>query len=77
MTWLILGVYAAVSVVAAISYIVFGLVSRRKTGSADALESMREFDKSVTDRRSERDPGSGAATSEAGGHFRWLWNPRH
>ena len=77
MTWLILGAYAAVCVVATIGYIIFGLVSRKKVGSAEMLESMREFDKSIADRGSERDPRSSAGTSEAGGHFRWLWNLRH
>jgi hypothetical protein len=75
MMWLILGAYAGLCVVATIAYIAWGLVSRGKAGSTEVLDSMREFDRSVTDRRSERD--TGAANDETGRHFRSLWNLRH
>jgi hypothetical protein len=64
MTTLIFGVYAAICVVVTVAFIALGLASRRMAKS-DVLESMKEFDQSVCDRRSNSESKKGDVSNDA------------
>ena len=67
MTMFIFGVYAAICVIVTVAFIALGLASRRMAKS-DVLESMREFDESACDTRSNFDSLKGSV-SDDGGEF--------
>jgi hypothetical protein len=60
----ILVVYAVVCAVVTIAFLALGLASRRRANS-DVLESMKEFDQALVDRRSVFDPQAGDVTNNA------------
>ena len=60
----ILVVYAVVCAFVTIVFIALGLASRRKANS-DVLESMKELDQALVDRRSDFDPQTGDVTNNA------------
>ena len=63
---LILEIYAAVSVVATIAFVAWGLTSRRRANS-DILETIKDFDQSVSDGHSAVKPRTAEMDSDAGG----------
>lgn len=60
----ILEIYAAVCVVATIAFVAWGLASRRRANS-DILETIKDFDQSMSDRRSDFNPQTSDVDNDA------------